>query len=577
MMDLREVFSVEVLAGLAGDRVYSRGVVYHDGGKVNPVVQSDQRIEAVVRGTLPYTVELWVDGGEPGWSCTCPYAEDGLFCKHCVAVGLLFAEGSVPPFAFDPEPDEQAYESDVTSHVGGLSHERLVAIVLGQCATDWRLRERMAAEAEAARGEGPDLAAWRRRIDAAFAPYGDFVSYSEAPEWASGIDDVIDALSDLGETGHAEAVIDLAEYAHRCADAAVQYVDGSGGEFGYIEARLIDVHTLACGAARPDPVTLAGRLVDLELTSELDGFHRAALTYADVLGEEGIAEYRRLVTPRWEAVADSTDRWSGDRFALEQAMIGVALASGDPDELIAIKGSDLRHPGVYLEICHALADAGRIDEALEWSRKGMAEFTDRTHQLPPLREFLAGILRSRGEDSEAVELYWVAFAAVPTLSNYQHLLAEAGPDADAWSHRCRDALRDRIAELESGADGAVSPGVSILGTVLVEILMYEGDIESAWAAAVEYESDARSQMTLAREREEGHPLDAIPVYEREVFVLIDKKKNRPYADAVALLDRIRNLADGAGQPELFTTILERVRTEHKAKRNLKKLLDAKGW
>jgi hypothetical protein len=46
---------------------------------------------------------------------------------------------------------------------------------------------------------------------------------------------------------------------------------------------------------------------------------------------------------------------------------------------------------------------------------------------------------------------------------------------------------------------------------------------------------------------------------------------------VNLLDRIRVLAGRGRQPELFTTILERVRTEHQAKRNLKKLLDAKGW
>jgi hypothetical protein len=37
------------------------------------------------------------------------------------------------------------------------------------------------------------------------------------------------------------------------------------------------------------------------------------------------------------------------------------------------------------------------------------------------------------------------------------------------------------------------------------------------------------------------------------------------------------LAGQAGEPERFATLLERVRTEHRAKRNLKKLLDDKGW
>lgn len=46
----------------------------------------------------------------------------------------------------------------------------------------------------------------------------------------------------------------------------------------------------ACDAARPDSAALARRLVEFELSSELDTFHRAAVRYADVLGEEGIAE-----------------------------------------------------------------------------------------------------------------------------------------------------------------------------------------------------------------------------------------------------------------------------------------------
>jgi uncharacterized Zn finger protein len=576
-MSLGDVFSIQVIGDLAGQCVYERGVGYHAGGRVEPGDGSDQRMSAVVRGTIPYTVELWVERGRPAWSCTCPYAEDGAFCKHCVAVGLLFLEGPAPFFAFEFESEDREREPDVSAHVAGLSHERLVEVVLEQCESDWRLRERMIAEASAARGDGPDVAAWQSRIESVFDPYDDFVSYREAPEWASDINDVIGALSDLVDAGHPEDVILLVEHAHRCADAAIEYVDSSSGEISFIEERLIEVHLAACEAAHPDPMALAQRLVDLELTSELDGFHRAALTYADVLGEEGVAEYRRLVAPRWDAVADSTDRWSGSRFAVEQAMIGVALASRDPDELIAIKAGNLHSPGTYLEICEALADAGRIDEALEWSRKGMEEFADSTYQLPPLRDFLASILRSRGEDAEAVELYWVAFVAVPSLSTYQRLRTEAGPDAEAWSRRSIEALRNRTADLGGGGDTAVSPGAAVLGTVLVQILMYEGDIEDAWTVAVQYGCDTATQLSLARAREKDHPLDAIPVYERAALEEIDQKKNHAYKVAVDLLDRIRILADRAGQPELFTTILERVRTEHRAKRNLKKLLDGKGW
>ncbi|WP_428122656.1 SWIM zinc finger family protein [Candidatus Poriferisodalis sp.] len=51
----------------------------------------------MVRGTVPYIVELWTDNGEPRWSCTCPAAKDGSFCKHCVATALTLLPRSSEP------------------------------------------------------------------------------------------------------------------------------------------------------------------------------------------------------------------------------------------------------------------------------------------------------------------------------------------------------------------------------------------------------------------------------------------------------------------------------------------------
>ena len=577
MMGLGEVLSVRAITDLAGPRVYARGAAYHADGRVEPVARSDQRLEATVRGSVPYAVELWVERDKPGWSCSCPAAEDGSFCKHCVAAALLFVGDSQPHLGAVPEPVESAHGPDVLSHVEGLSRERLVEVVLEQCETDWQLRERMVAEARAARGDGPDVGSWRRRIDSAFAPCGDFVGYREAKGWASEIFDVIDGLGDLANAGHGDAVIVLAEHAHRCADAAIQYVDDSDGWLTDIEERLSDLHLSACEAVRPDPVGLARRLADLELTSELDGFHRAAATYADVLGVAGLAEYRRILEPRWEAVKDQTDRWSGDRFSVEQAMIGVALGSGDPDELIEVRSGNLRTPDGYHEIAGALADAGRVEEAVEWARRGLAEFADRTWQLSGLREFLSGILRAQGKHAEAVGLYWEGFETAPSLSSYRRLLSEASPDAESWSERCLEMLTDRVAEARPGDDVRRSHLVPRPSVALVEILMYEGDVEGAWTIAADYGCDDKTWLTLARAREATHPLDSISVYEREVFALIDRKKNRAYQAAVDLLDRIRVLADGVAQPERFSVLVERVRTEHRAKRNLMALLDRKGW
>lgn len=82
---------------------------------------------------------------------------------------------------------------------------------------------------------------------------------------------------------------------------------------------------------------------------------------------------------------------------------------------------------------------------------------------------------------------------------------------------------------------------------------------------------------LARAREDTHPLDALGVYEPEVFSLVERKENATYRQAVQLLGRIRRLAHQAGEPERFEHLLGDVRADHGRKRNLVTLLDHKGW
>jgi uncharacterized Zn finger protein len=81
----------------------------------------------------------------------------------------------------------------------------------------------------------------------------------------------------------------------------------------------------------------------------------------------------------------------------------------------------------------------------------------------------------------------------------------------------------------------------------------------------------------ARAREKTHPLDAIPVYEREAAAQIDTKKNAGYRTAVDYLSRIRTLSRKAHTPERFDDLIASIRAEHKLKRNLMALFDQKGW
>lgn len=576
---LAEVFTTEEVMSLAGPPAFARGAGYHRQARVEHPEVANGRLRAVVRGSVPYTVELWHVDGESAWSCTCPVGEEGLFCKHCVAVALtldhapddLFLEDELVPVGGDGGVDLRA-------HLLGMGVDRLVDLVLKVADRDWRLHERLAAEASAAAGAGVDVGVWRHRIEVVFAADGDFVPYAEAEGWARDVDELIDALDELADAGHADAVAVLAEYAHRQADDAVGHVDDSDGCLAAISERIGELHLKACHLGAPEPVELAGRLVDLELTSELDAFHRAAVSHAGVLGPTGIAEYWRLIEPKWLALDPELDRWSGERFRVREAMIGVALATGDPDELIRVRQHDLRTPDDYREIAVALLAADRVDDAIDWARRGLEAFADRAWQTPPLRELLAGLLRDRHDIAGAIELFWAAFEAHPSVEAYRRLLSEVEgrESTDDWRHRAVTALRARVAERGDG-DTPRSARGSTPASALIEILLYEGDVSGAWDVATEHGCDQRLWLTVARAREATHPLDPIAIYEREARAQIDTKKNPGYRSAVDYLSRIRRLSSAGGEPERFDRLLAAVRAEHKPKRNLMALLDGQGW
>ncbi len=557
---LASTFSPSAVRERSDPASFLRGVVYADDGRVEQLSASGGRVEGTVRGSLPYEVALWVDGNGPGWSCTCPAGEDGTFCKHCVALALA-RQPDLLEQILDLDAANPGDEATLRAYVGGMDAERLAELLLEQAKADWRLRERLLAEAAAAAGATIDLAAWRHRLEAEFET-GDFVEYAEAASWAHDVHGVLNALAELLDLGHADAVVVLAEHAWRLAENAIDFVDDSDGWLTGISAQLGELHHRACAEAKVDPVALARRLVELELGSELDAFHRAAARYADVLGDAGVAEYRRLIEPRFDALP-AGDAFSTGRFRVTQAMVGVALASGDPDQLIAVKARDLGTPNDYQEIAGMLAEAGRVTEAIEWAERGLAAFGDRSWQTPPLRELLAALHRRRGQPDAAVEVFWDGLLAVPSLESYRRLMqeAEAAGDQGGWRERALEHLRGRL-------------DTARLGSTLVEILLYEGQVDAAWEVAAMHDCVS---LTLARAREATHPQDAIPVYARAAADLIGTTKSKLYPRAVELMVRIERCYAAMGRPEDFAAYVAQVRTEHGRKHSLMALLKGKRW
>lgn len=572
---LRELLSKD-MRKLAGAVYYARGKEYFEQGLVDSIDENDDEITACVEGTYEYEVRFWEEGGELCYECSCPVGQDYDFCKHCVAAGLAV-------LAQDASEKQNALRKQrspanvIRNYLETLEPEALTGIIADACKHDKRLREKLLL---AARGRGNThtaVRAWKDALNRATVTRG-YVDYHEMGSFAAGIHQVLDALTGWIDGGRAAQAVDLAEYAASKVEKLLEECDDSNGELGELLGSIGELHLAACRKAHPDPVELAGRLLNHELHDDLDTFYHAAERYADVLGERGLAEYRRLAEIEWKKIPallpGDKRAWEGNRFRITQAMEALANQSGNLEELLAVKSRDLSMEVRFLDIAQIYRSAKNRDKALEWAERGLAAFPVKTDAR--LRDFLIEEYLHRGLGEKAIALSWAQFEENPYLENYKKLrkIADKLNGWPVWRDQALAHLRSSIARAYSERSKlrygrTEAPDQS----PLVELFLWEKDAEAAWQEAKAGICHERLWLQLADARAKEHPEDAIAVYQRQAAYLVQQTNNHSYEEAITLVKKIKPLLTRCRGASSVGDYLAELRVSFKAKRNFMKMLD----
>ncbi|MGH8921354.1 MAG: DUF6880 family protein, partial [Actinomycetes bacterium] len=192
-----------------------------------------------------------------------------------------------------------------------------------------------------------------------------------------------------------------------------------------------------CGRVRratPDPTALAQRLFARATADEWGVFANVVADYADVLGPAGVATLRGLITEELQRLPRLAAGASADVADVHHATIlgpaERAAKTDGVDAVVDVLAWDLRSAGRFQRICQELVAAGRVEQALEWARRDLAEFEGRIEPgLPDLRWLAASLCAQLGHHDEAVELTWRDFAVVPSTEGYQRLREYGRPTA----------------------------------------------------------------------------------------------------------------------------------------------------
>ena len=355
-----------------------------------------------------------------------------------------------------------------------------------------------------------------KAINQATAARG-YIEYGEVGGWAEGVDEALDAIDAL-DSRHDRLVLKLAERAIDRIERAIEFIHDSDGECGALLERARDMHCGAARGARPDPMALARDLFERETGDGYGTFDGAAWLYADVLGEAGLAEYRRLATEAWEKLppltAHSRQKAQGDYDGLAGILDRFAERDGDVEMRIALRAKDLSSPWKYLELAEFCLKHKGANKALRWAEEGLWTFEDGPSDAC-LVLFAANLLLKADRRGEA-EPFKRAFERAPDFNVYLRWCAAGGEAA------CDQALAlvERWAAAETGLSFSHPADLG------VKILMHEKRFDAAWAMTRKHRVSRAVKEGLARESEADHPREALEVYAERVDELANGRQSR---------------------------------------------------
>jgi uncharacterized Zn finger protein len=575
--------------------IFQRGKAYASSGAVEVVDEDpmpEPALHAQVFGTETYATEVWIEDDAVSGDCDCPNAEEGWFCKHQVAVALVWrdrlaaqgapadtaalaGQGNVkrPRTRKEKRQDLQEFlcGQDVSTLAGKLlefaDRDRDISLELQQ----WR-------KAAEVGGKPADLLPL---ISEMLAPGQDFIAWNESYGYVQRAQAVLPLLKKARERDAAVAHGLCLHAMHQVWDVLEQ-ADDSDGEIGGLCQALGAEWVGSLQAAGPQPASFGDTYLQVQLDDPFGCFDAAAVEAA--MGDQALKRYRDAVAERWRQakdavlarkaehaakvasrkgrarVYDSTSEHDGRLGALERLHLAQLESAGRVDDVLAVLREDLSEAYAHIQVISCLEKHERFGEALAQAEKGIQAFPDDWR----LQGDLLRCYERAGRTAQALALRRQQFERNPCVETYQQVL-RAGLAAGQDVVALRQSLMDFMTSLEMrGSSRPLAAATRERDVSLrAEVLGSEG----RWAEACALVQPP----SLCHERVLAQIAKHLPADQKEqavalllrVFDSVMRRSSSPYRDALAWVQEI-GLRMSAARRAAW---LAQLRIDYKAKRN----------
>jgi hypothetical protein len=600
---IADLLSDAELIHASSPKIFERGKTYASSGAVSIVgeeVDPQPAIHAEVAGTQIYKTSVRIEDGDVAGSCDCPNADDGWFCKHQVAVALIWRHRLS---GTEPVVDEAARKMVQASakRAQTVKHRREALQEFLHCQPATALAQKLIDLAETYREIERELQQWQRLSNAEpedlkplvseiLAVGQRFVPLPEVSTYVRRAAAVLPVLQGSRERDVKSAVA-LSLHALRRSWAAMMQADDSNGEIGDLSRAIAAEWVAALQGAGAQPAAFGDTYLRVQLDDPFGCFDQQ--TAEDAMGAAALNRYRSALAAQWRQAKDTVLAQRAERAAkfaarkrgavdwphrdesetrlgtLEHLHLAQLERIGDVDGALAVLREDLLEPHKFRALTSFLERHNRLREAFTNAEQACKTFPNDWR----LQEDLLRCYERDGWTAEAYALRRRQFEAAPSVERF-HQTLNAGIAAKEDGAALREELLQEIEAREiretqqdkplslsmpRGVSRARARDVSLRAQILCSERQWDQAGLLVRPPAV---CNANVLRHIALHLDDTHCEESIALLLR-VFTQAMRTASTPYQDEIALVSEIAERLDAARR----STWLAKLRIEFKAKRN----------
>jgi uncharacterized Zn finger protein len=607
--------------------IFSRALAYAKDGSVLVIEEDpmpEPSLRAEVMGSQPYTTEVWIEDDELQGECDCPHAEEGWFCKHQVAVALVWRKRLAGVVSGESlvkrdianigkksckadHSNLKANRATMHDFLRGLDAETLAAKLLSLAKQHPevqfelnRWHEQMALLRSAKSASGP--AELEAMVSQLMSTERAWKGWGEAGDFLGRAEAVLPLLEQT-RLRDPEAAVGLGMHAMRQAWEAMEEVDDSDGALGEFWQLIADEWLLALEAAGPQVASFGEAYLQLHLE---DPYGDIDANRAEVaMGSVALDHFRAVLAERWRAAKDAhralrsaqadqaalltrkahataTQVVSGSGHELdhlERMHLGQLEQTGQVEAALEVLMEDLTEPSAHSRVIVFLERHQRFSEALAHAHSAFAD-------LPDDRRLEADLLRCverEGLHEQALGMRQALFDRDASVERYLAVLQageRAGRPVDALRQRLlmqieaqeiEDFKRRRRLPSSTSWRGGVAahrgPDVSLRAAILCAesrwleaLALVQASVKVSGQAPAH--CDLRHLESIAVNLPKKYASESVSLL-RRVFDDVMPRSSSPYEAALSLVKQIGKRMDTTHRSEWLLSL----RVQYKAKRN----------